>query len=132
MKEVGHQGVAATLPQLKNYRYWSRTDAQDTKFVRQCLHWVDSKADERFHVLQGRQRTRLSPGMLHLYLGNNGPLGADALNEGDGFKYILVIMDDLSNFVWLEPMEACTATLPIEHLLRWCTTLGVPIMHVGE
>ena len=32
-----------------------------------------------------------------------GPLGKDGLDEGDGFKHILVMMDDLSNFVWLDP-----------------------------
>ena len=44
----------------------------------------------------------------------------------DGFRSILVIMDDLSNFVSLEPAEACTAEVTAKHLLNWCKTMGVP------
>ena len=51
-----------------------------------------------------------------------GALGKDGLDEGDGFKYILVMMDGLSNFVWLEPTESCTAASTAKHLLRWCKT----------
>ena len=36
----------------------------------------------------------------YLCLGDSGSLGKDRLDEGDGFKYILVMMDGLSNFVW--------------------------------
>ena len=48
------------------------------------------------------------------------------LPEEDGFRYILVIMDYLSNFVSLEPAEACTAEVTAKHLLNWCKTMGVP------
>ena len=33
----------------------------------------------------------------YLYVGDSSPLGKDGLDEGDGFNYILVMMDDLSN-----------------------------------
>ena len=35
----------------------------------------------------------------YLYVGDSGPLGKYGLYERDRFKYILVIMDDLKNFV---------------------------------
>ena len=50
----------------------------------------------------------------------------------DGFRYILVIMDDLSNFVSLEPTEACTAEVTAKHLLNWCKTMGVPRVWVSD
>ena len=50
----------------------------------------------------------------------------------DGFRYILVIMDDLSNFVSLEPVEACTAEVTAKHLLNWCKTMGVPRVLVSD
>ena len=37
----------------------------------------------------------------------------------------LVIMNDLSNFISLEPAEACTADVKAKHLLNWCKTMGV-------
>ena len=47
-------------------------------------------------------------------------------------KYILVIMDDLSNFVWLEPPESCMAASTAKNLLRWCKTLGMPDVWVSD
>ena len=44
----------------------------------------------------------------------------------------LVIMDDLSNFVSLEPAEACTAEVTAKHLLNWCKTMGVPRVWVSD
>lgn len=42
---------------------------------------------------QGRFVVRVS------YFRDNRRLDADGLDEGEEFKYILVMMDDLSNFV---------------------------------
>ena len=44
----------------------------------------------------------------------------------------LVIMNDLSNFVSLEPAEACTAEVTAKHLLNWCKTMGVPRVWVSD
>ena len=46
--------------------------------------------------------------------------------EDGGFRYILVIMDDLSNFVLMAPVEVCNAEATAASLLTWCNTLGVP------
>ena len=46
----------------------------------------------------------------YLYAGAGGLLGDDGLDENDGldedkgYRYILVMMDVMSNWVWLEPM----------------------------
>ena len=44
----------------------------------------------------------------------------------------LVIMDDLSNFVSLEPAEACTAEVTAKYLLIWCKTMEVPRVWVSD
>ena len=41
-------------------------------------------------------------------------------------------MDVLSNFVSLKPTEYCTAASTAKHLLRWCKTLRVPEVCVGD
>ena len=61
---------------------------------------------------------------------SSGPEGSEGLPEEDGFRYILVIMDDLSNFVSLEPAEACTAEVTAKHLLNWCKTMAVSYTHL--
>ena len=42
-------------------------------------------------------------------VGASGPLGDDGLDDNGRFRYILVMMDNISNWVCLEPMAACTA-----------------------
>ncbi|CAM9575818.1 unnamed protein product, partial [Sphacelaria rigidula] len=61
-----------------------------------------------------------------LYVGESGPLASQGLSADAGFRCILVIMDDLSNFVALEPVAVCTAESTAASLLNWCKTLGVP------
>ena len=68
----------------------------------------------------------------YLYVGESGPLASQGLSEDAGFRIILVIMDDLSNFVTLEPVAVCTAELTAESLLNWCKTLGVPRVWVSD
>ena len=79
---------------------------------------------------------RTRPGKIlhfdYLYFGDSGPLSKDGLDEENGFKYILVMMDDLSNFVGLEPTESCTAASTVRHLLRWCKTLEVSEVWVKD
>ena len=62
----------------------------------------------------------------YLYVGESGPLASQGLSEEAGFRFILVIMDDLSNFVLLEPVAVCTAEATVAYLLQWRKTLGVP------
>ena len=42
------------------------------------------------------------------------------------------MMDDLSNFVLMEPVEVCTAEVTAAPLLTWCKTLGVPRVWVSD
>ena len=59
-------------------------------------------------------------------------MGGDGLDEDEGYKYILVMLDDMSNWVWLEPTGACTARNTAQHLVAWCKTLGVPEVVVSD
>ena len=45
----------------------------------------------------------------YLYVGAIRLLGDDGLDEDGGYSYILVMMDDVSNWVWLEPTGEFTA-----------------------
>ena len=53
----------------------------------------------------------------YLYLGESGPQASQGLSEDGGFRYILVIMDGLSIFVSMEPVEVCTAEATAASLL---------------
>ena len=136
MRSAGHRGVAPTLFRLKEYCVWPHMDSQVRDFVRQCLHCVDTRAGATVPRPFGDTVHGTAPGeVVHfdfLYVGSSGPEGDNGLPEDDGFRYVLVIMDDLSNFVWLEPTEACTAEDTATYLLQWCKTLGVPRVWVSD
>eukprot|EP00752_Nemacystus_decipiens_P007839 g7004.t1 len=136
MNEAGHRGTAATLQRIKEYCCWENMATDIREFVKQCLHCMDSKAgemvprpfDETVHGTRAGEVLHFD----YLHVGKSGPLGQDGLDESDGYVYLLVMMDDLSNFAWLEPTGACTAALTAQHLLNWCKTLGVPDVWVSD
>ena len=67
-------------------------------------------------MVGGRMKSCIS---ITWHVGKSGPLGQDGLDESEGYVYLLIMMDDLSNFAWMEPTGACTATLTAKHLLNW-------------
>ena len=93
-----------------------------TKFVKQCIHGMDRKAGEKVPRPLGEMVHGTKPGEVlqfdYLYVGDSGRLGKDGLDEGDGLKYIFAMINDLSNFVSLQPTESCTVASTAKHLLR--------------
>ena len=65
-------------------------------------------------------------------MGESGPQASQGLSEDSGFRYILVIMHVLSNFVSMEPVLDCTAEATAESLLTWCKTLGALRVWVSD
>ena len=128
MRDAGHRGVAATLVRLREYCVWQGMETQARDFVRQCLHCADSRAGETVPRPLGETVHGTIPGEVvhfdYLYVGESGPLASQRLSEDGGYRYILVLMDDLSNFVCLEPVAVCTAEFTAASLLNWCSTLG--------
>ena len=82
---------------------------------------MDCKAWEKVPRQLGEMVHGTRPGEVvyfdYLHVGTSGPSGDDGFDEDEGYRYILVMMDDMSNWVRLEPAEACTARLAAQHLL---------------
>lgn len=72
-------------------------------YIRGCLHCLDSKAveivsrpfGETVHAVRLRQVLYSD----YLRTGASGRLVVDGLDERDGFRYALVVMDDVSDFI---------------------------------
>lgn len=90
-------------------------------YVKQCLCWLDSSAEEEVPHSFEETAHDARPGEVlrfdFLHVGESGLLGESGLGEGDGFEYTVVMVDDRSNFVCLEPGESCTAATTVKHLL---------------
>ena len=69
------------------------------------IAWI-LKLGRRCLVRLGRPCTapgRVKSSTSTIYVEACGPLGNDGLGEDGGYSYILVVMDDMSNWVLLEP-----------------------------
>ena len=113
MRDAGHRGVATTLVRLQEFCVWSGMEAQTREFVRKCLHCADTRSGDVAPRPLGETVHGTAPNEVvdcdFLYVGESAPQASQGLSEDGGFRYILVIMDDLSNFVSMEPVEVCTA-----------------------
>ncbi|CAM9720741.1 unnamed protein product, partial [Sphacelaria rigidula] len=130
MRDAGHRGVAATLVCLQEFCVWQGIEIHVREFVRQCLHYADSREGDVVPRPLGETVHGTTPNeIVHsesLDVDESGPLASQALSEDAGFRYILAIMDDLSNFVTLEPVAVCIAESTAASLLNLCETLGLP------
>ena len=96
--------------------------------VRKFLHCADTCSEDVGSRPLGETVHGTAPNeVVHfycLYVGGSGPQASQGLPVGGGFRYILVIMDDLCNFVSMEPVVVCTAEATAASLLTWCKTFG--------
>ena len=103
MQDTGHHAVRATTHSLGAYYAWDNMEKDIAKFVRQCLHCIDSKADNAMPRPLGDLVYGTEVGeVLHfdyLCLGESETLDAGSLVDG-GYKNVLVLMDEvISRFV---------------------------------
>ena len=68
-----------------------------------CLHCADTRSGDVVPRPLGETVHGTAPNEVvhfdYLYVGESGPQASQGSPEDGGFRYILVIMDDLSNFV---------------------------------
>lgn len=100
--------------------------------MRHYLHCVDSKAGEVVPRPFGELVHGAGPGDIPHFDCYMSVTVDGGLNDGEEFKYILIMLDDLCNFLWLELSQACTAATTLRHLLPWCKLLGVPEVWVSD
>ena len=61
----------------------------------------------------------------YLSLGASDAIETGGLVEG-GYKHVLVLMDDVSRFVWLEKTVSCSMGVAARSVVKWCASVGVP------
>ena len=126
MQEAGHRGICATMHRLAAYCVWEGMKEDVTEFAQQCLHCVDSRAGNVVprplgEILHGTEVGEV----LHFdYL----KLG----DSDDGYAYVLVLVDDVSSFVSLQPAAFCTSEVAPRNILEWVSVLGTPEVFVSD
>ena len=130
MQDVGHRGARATTHRLGTYYVWDNMEKNMAKFVRQCLHCTESKAGNAMprplgDLVHGTEVADVLHFDYHLSLGESDAIEMGGLVDG-GYKHVLVLMDDVSRFVWLEEAVSCSMEVAARSVLKWCASFGVP------
>ena len=60
----------------------------------------------------------------YLSLGESDVINTGGLVDG-GYKHVLVLMDDVSRFVWLEGAVSCSMEVAARSMLKWFASFGV-------
>lgn len=115
---MGHRGQEATESVLREDFLWEGMHDDVTSFVRGCLHCIITRSGEIVprplgHALHGEKPNEV----LHvdfLYMGQSSAQ----------LKYVLIIRDDFSSYVWLWPTPVATAEAAAEALATWVAVFG--------
>jgi Integrase core domain/Integrase zinc binding domain len=126
-RSAGHRAYEAMLGALKEYVAWT-TMAKDVKvFVQNCLHCVATIPGDKVSHPLGTQLHATKPNeILHfdfLHIGLSG----------DGkYQYLLLLMDDLSGYLWLVPCRTADAADTVDALMRWFAVFGVVLLWISD
>ena len=121
MQNAGHRGVRATPHRLGAYCASDNMEKDTAKFVRLCLHCIDSKAGNAMPRPLGDLVHGTEVGdVLHFdyfSLGESDAIDTSGLVNG-GYKRVLVFMDDVSRYVWLEEAVSCSMEVAARSVLK--------------
>ena len=123
---MGHRGAAATKSVLKEMFYWKDMDRDAENFVSKCFHCILTRS--------GGLIPRPIATALHGQKPNE-VLHMDFLYMGPGInnrKYILVLRDDLSSYVWLWPAEKAESEEAAAALTNWIGAFGMVTWVVSD
>ena len=128
MQDAGHHGLRATTHRLGAYCAWDNMEKGIVKFVRQCIHCIDSKAGNNMPRPLGDLVHGTEVGdVLHFDYLNFGE--SEAIDTGGlvdrGYKHVPVLMDDVSRVVWLEDAVSCSMEVSARSVMKWWASFGV-------
>ena len=114
-----HRSIQSTLHALKEGYIWTNMEADTKVFVKNCIHCLVAKAGSRVpRPLSETLHASRPNEVIHfdfLFMGNGR----------DGLKYVLVIRDDLSGYLWLCPAIAADASTASSEIARWMRVFTV-------
>lgn len=124
--QAGHRGADATLSALREVFVWKGITTDVREFVSNCLLCVLSRSGATIPRPLAQTLHAVKPNdVLHfdyLFLGRS---------DGD-LKYVLVVKDDFSGYVWVTPTSNATAEHAAETLSRWQRTFTAPSYWVSD
>lgn len=116
---MGHRGIDATRSIISESFWWETLEKDLRNFIKNCLHCIVSRTgDIRPRPLASALHGSRPNEVVHIdYL----YMGKEAFGN---LKYILLIKDDLSSFVWLWPTHSATGDAAVDAITTWISTFG--------
>ena len=122
----GHRGAGTTYEAIKEVFFWQNMRSDISVFCNTCLHCQLTLGGLRVPRPLGHALHATKPNEL---------LHFDFLfmDEGDDKNsYCLILKDDASSFVWLEPCEAANSEAAASTLLKWFSLFGTVRQWVSD
>ena len=122
----GHRGKDVTLYSIESQFAWNNMRNDVNHFVGTCLHCLATAPGCTVPRPLGHAMHAVEPNkLLHFDF--------CFISDGqDDYKYVLVMKDDHSGYVWLKPTTEATAEATAEHLINWFSSFGVVEQWVSD
>ncbi len=117
---AGHRGQKATASIIRRQCFWKSLDVDVQTFVRNCIHCLSTNGGAKVPRPFGPTCHGTKP---------NDLIQFDYIEMGPsrvGHKYILMIRDDFSSYLWLFPFENANSENSASAILEWATTFTIP------
>ncbi len=122
----GHRGKNVTMASVKAHFEWKDLKDDVDSFVGSCLHCLATAPGTTIPRPLGHALHAVKPNkLLHFDYCFISPGIHD-------FKYVLVLKDDFSGYVWLRPTTATTAEVTATHLFEWFSSFGIVEQWVSD
>ena len=119
---MGHRGLQHTRRVVRQHYVWEGMDSDVKAFIQACALCLPTSGGKVPVPLASTFHTNICNRLLHLdFLF----MAAPRERSEHGFRYVLVVKDDASGYVWLRPTKTCDARSVVEVLLEWCSVFGV-------
>lgn len=109
---AAHGGVDKTLDLIRRYHFWPGMSSGVRAFIAQCSLCKETKSpNQTLRPLMGVPLIAERP-FQHIYIDLLGPYPRSKL----GNSVILIILDQLTKFVWLKPLRKATAITIVKYV----------------
>jgi hypothetical protein len=122
----GHRGLTTTTESIKAVFFWKTLIDDVRTFCNTCLHCCSTIGGDRTPRPYGQALHASQPNeVIHFDFLFMGPSLA-------GYKYLLLIKDDLSGYLWLLPSASADAAATVDALSLWFAAFGVATTWVSD
>lgn len=122
----GHRGWQTTKTTVAAHFWWAQMDSDIKAFVHSCLHCLATHPAKVIPRPLGHGLHASKPNkLLHFDFCFMTP-------GEEGLKYVLILKDDHSGYVWLQACSDTTAETAASTFLKWFTTFGTVHQWVSD